>query len=30
MQRLEQFLVYSDDSRREIETVNLLVRATFR
>ena len=25
MQRLEQFLVYSDDSQREIETVNLLV-----
>jgi len=25
MHRLEQFLVYSDDSRREIETVNLLV-----
>ena len=25
MQRLEQFLVYSDDSHREIETVNLLV-----
>ena len=25
MQRLEQFLVYGDDSRREIETVNLLV-----
>ena len=25
MQRLEQFLVYSDDSRRQIETVNLLV-----
>src|SRR4029434_436872 len=25
MQRLEQFLVYSDDSQRQIETVNLLV-----
>jgi cell division protein FtsQ len=25
MQRLEQFLVYSDDAHREIETVNLLV-----
>ena len=25
MQRLEQFLVYGDDSKREIETVNLLV-----
>jgi cell division septal protein FtsQ len=25
MQRLEQFLVYSDDSHRQIETVNLLV-----
>jgi len=25
MQRLEQFLVYSDDSHRELETVNLLV-----
>jgi cell division septal protein FtsQ len=25
MQRLEQFLIYSDDSHREIETVNLLV-----
>ncbi len=25
MQRLEQFLVYSDDSKRQIETVNLLV-----
>jgi hypothetical protein len=25
MQRLEQFLVYSDDARREIATVNLLV-----
>lgn len=25
MQRLEQFLVYSDDSRQQIETVNLLV-----
>lgn len=25
MERLEQFLVYSDDSHREIETVNLLV-----
>src|SRR5205823_1640090 len=26
IQRLEQFLVYADDSRREIETVNLLVQ----
>lgn len=26
LQRLEQFLVYSDDSRRELETVNLLVQ----
>jgi cell division protein FtsQ len=26
LQRLEQFLVYSDDSKREIETVNLLVQ----
>jgi hypothetical protein len=25
MQRLEQFLIYSDDAHREIETVNLLV-----
>ncbi len=25
MQRLEQFLIYSDDSQRQIETVNLLV-----
>ena len=25
LQRLEQFLVYTDDSRRELETVNLLV-----
>jgi len=25
MQRLEQFLVYSDDSQRQIETINLLV-----
>ena len=25
LQRLEQFLVYSDDSKRELETVNLLV-----
>jgi len=25
MQRLEQFMVYSDDSQRQIETVNLLV-----
>jgi cell division septal protein FtsQ len=25
MQRLEQFLIYSDDSHREIETLNLLV-----
>ena len=29
MQRLEQFLVYSDDSQRQIETVNLLVRAQY-
>ena len=26
LQRLEQFLVYSDDSKRELETVNLLVQ----
>jgi cell division septal protein FtsQ len=26
IQRLEQFLVYADDSRRDIETVNLLVQ----
>jgi cell division protein FtsQ len=26
IQRLEQFLVYADDSKREIETVNLLVQ----
>ena len=26
LQRLEQFLVYADDSRRELETVNLLVQ----
>ncbi|HEX8281635.1 MAG TPA: FtsQ-type POTRA domain-containing protein, partial [Chthoniobacterales bacterium] len=26
LQRLEQFLVYSDDSNRELETVNLLVQ----
>ncbi len=26
LQRLEQFLIYSDDSRRELETVNLLVQ----
>jgi len=26
IQRLEQFLIYADDSRREIETVNLLVQ----
>src|SRR5438045_7910271 len=26
IQRLEQFLVYADDSRHEIETVNLLVQ----
>src|SRR6059058_5751034 len=26
IQRLEQFLVYADDSRREIETVNLMVQ----
>ena len=26
LRRLEQFLVYSDDSRRELETVNLLVQ----
>ena len=26
LQRLEQFLVYSDDSRQELETVNLLVQ----
>ena len=26
LQRLEQFLVYSDDSQRELETVNLLVQ----
>jgi len=26
LQRLEQFLVYSDDSRRELESVNLLVQ----
>ncbi|MBA3387126.1 MAG: FtsQ-type POTRA domain-containing protein [Verrucomicrobiota bacterium] len=26
LQRLEQFLVYSDDSERELETVNLLVQ----
>jgi cell division septal protein FtsQ len=25
LQRLEQFLIYSDDSKRELETVNLLV-----
>src|SRR5438094_10439572 len=27
IQRLEQFLVYADDSRREIETVNLMVQS---
>lgn len=26
LRRLEQFLIYSDDSRRELETVNLLVQ----
>jgi len=26
LQRLEQFLIYSDDSKRELETVNLLVQ----
>jgi len=26
LQRLEQFLVYSDDSKRELETVNLLLQ----
>src|SRR4029077_10469481 len=26
LRRLEQFLIYSDDSRRDIETVNLLVQ----
>lgn len=26
VQRLEQFLIYADDSKREIETVNLLVK----
>jgi hypothetical protein len=26
LKRLEQFLVYSDDSQRELETVNLLVQ----
>ena len=29
IQRLEQFLVYADDSRREIETVNLLGAAEY-
>jgi hypothetical protein len=26
LQRLEQFLIYADDSKRELETVNLLVQ----
>ena len=26
LQRLEQFLVYADDSKRELATVNLLVQ----